>query len=520
MKKEKLNVLVILTDQQRWDSLGCNGNKICKTPNLDKLANEGITMTNSFSANPTCTPSRAAIMTGRYPTATGVRANGIPLNNNEITLPETFLNAGYATGSFGKIHLMPTNIMEVVTPKNERITSYESLHFWENYGPGWSVDEHYNHQSWFPSPYYGFKDVKLTIGHTPFVSQYGHYAEWLKENHPDLVGKDKKEFATSVGTNAPQSWKSAMPAEHHVSNWIADETINFIEKNINENKPFMAFCSFPDPHHSFAPPSPYCDMYNKADIKLPEKQKNDLENKPWSYLQAYEEGGKNVCGVVGGPLKNITDEQMREIIAHTYGAITLLDEAIGRVVEKLEELNISDNTLILFTSDHGDMLGEHGLLYKSSFWHLDSLIKVPMIVKLPKIIPKNQKLDGLISGIDIFQTICDFANVEIPIGRQGCSFKDYMTNNINKSPRNSVLIEDEDDMNNEKVRTLITENWKLIFYANKNYGELYDRKKDIGEFNNLWGNSDYQEIKNKLTIQLLHTIVENEDSLLPRYCNA
>ncbi len=516
-----LNILVFMTDQQRWDSLGCNGNPVCKTPHLDQLAREGFTSSSCFAANPTCTPSRASLMTGRYTTAHGARANGIPLSEDEITIPEVFSQAGYATGSFGKIHLRPTRVLEAVTPKGKRICSYESLAFWENYGPGLSVDQHYDHQSWFPSPYYGFDEVLLTIGHGSFASRYGHYAEWLKEHHPELVGRDKQEFALPGSTGAPHSWKSAMPAEHHVSNWIVDQTMDFVSRQHEAGKPFLAFCSFPDPHHPFAPPAPYCNLYDDADIELPSLREGDLENKPWSYEQCYKNGGEGITGVPNGfrPC-DLRDEQWREIIAHTYGMVTLMDEAVGRALRHLDELGLSDDTLVLFTSDHGDMLGDHGLLFKSSLWHLDSLVKVPLIVRLPGAIPTGQTKDGLISQVDLFQTICDFAGIEPPLGRQGVSQKDYLCAKTDVSPRRAAIVEDEDDTTDEKLRTLITDDWKLIFCGGREYGELYDRNNDPGECANLWNRREYQDVKSELLEQLLHELVAITDPLLPRYCTA
>ena len=391
IKPNRPNVLVIMTDQQRGDSLGCYGNDICQTPNLDRFASQGMIMDSAFVANSVCTPNRASLMTGRYPSAHGARCNGIPLSDREITLPQVLAANGYATGSFGKIHLQPTRILTCSRPYMPNTMSYESLHYWINQKELWN-DAFWDAGEMFPRPYYGFQEVELTIGHTGHVTSYGHYGKWLDRNHPEMVGADTKARALPGGVGAALSWKSALPAELHSTNWAVDRTIDFIDMQHGEGsdgRPFCTFCSIPDPHHAFAPPEPYCNMYNDADIKIPPRREGDLEAKPPHYLDCYN-GDNRVHGMPPGFSRKTPESHYREVIAHTYGMITLIDDAVGRLLKHLDDMGLADDTLVLFTSDHGDLLGDHGLVFKGPLL-LDGCVRVPMIWRMgDKIIPASQ----------------------------------------------------------------------------------------------------------------------------------
>ncbi|MCK4375300.1 MAG: sulfatase-like hydrolase/transferase, partial [Candidatus Brocadiae bacterium] len=162
---ERPNILILMTDQQRADSLGCYGNAVCRTPNLDRLAGQGALMENAFVSNPLCMPNRATLLTGRYPSAHGVRTNGIPLVCEEITLPRVLADAGYRTASFGKIHLQPFGILECKFPDGRVMTSYESAAFWQASGGGFDAELFWSPAQRMPLPYYGFQEVELSVGH-------------------------------------------------------------------------------------------------------------------------------------------------------------------------------------------------------------------------------------------------------------------------------------------------------------------------------------------------------------------
>jgi len=512
---DRLNVLVLMTDQQRLDSLGCYGNTICRTPNLDRLAAQGAVMQNAFVTNPLSMPNRSTMLTGRYPSAHGVRTNGIPLGPCEMTLPQAMAAAGYHTASFGKIHLQPFDILECRYPDGRVTTSYESHQFWGASGPGCDSRLFWCPEEQMPLPYYGFQDVRLAIGHGEGVG--AHYRKWLEANHPDVPGRLGRDNALPGGDGGPQCWHSAMPAECHPTKWVADRTIEFLRRRKDAERPFLAFCSIPDPHHPFCPPAPYCHLYEGTDIPLPERREGDLEAKPPHFLEHYL-NGLRTSGTAASPPSQICDEHWREVIALTYGMITQIDDNLGRVLDCLDETGLAANTLVLFTTDHGDLMGDHGLLFKGPF-NLDGLVRVPMIWRLPGRIPVGRRLDGLCGTVDLMQTLLELAGVEPPPGVQGVSAADYLQDR-DGPPRDVLLIENDEDYLDEKLRTLVTPRWKLTVYAGRSYGELYDRENDPGEFVNLWASSDHAGVRRKLEARLLHELILRDDPLPPRFVHA
>lgn len=512
---ERPNILILMTDQQRADSLGCYGNAVCRTPNLDRLAGQGALMRNAFVSNPLCMPNRATLLTGRYPSAHGVRTNGIPLVCEEMTLPRVLADAGYRTASFGKIHLQPFGILECKFPDGRVMTSYESAAFWQASGGGFDTELFWSPAERMPLPYYGFQEVELSVGHGEGVT--GHYRLWLEEHHPDVVGNLGARNALAEPTGAPQSWKSAMPAECHPTRWTCDRTIEFLRRRKAGGPPFMAVCSIPDPHHPFVPPAPYCFMYDGADTPLPGRRAGDLESKPPHFLEYYRNGLKT-SGSHLNPTASIADEQWREVIAHTYGMVTQIDDNLGRVLDCLDETGLAGNTLVVFTTDHGDLLGDHGLLFKGPF-HMDGLLRTPLLWRLPGRIPAGARLDGLCGTVDLMDTLLDFAGVEPPPGTQGVSFRGYLEGTAGP-PRECLLIENDEDYLDLKLRTLVTPEWKITVYGGRDYGELYDRRNDPGEFENLWESPAHAEVKRELKERLLHELIRADDPLPPRFVHA
>jgi len=508
------NILILMTDQQRADSLGCYGNKVCRTPNLDRLAEQGALMTNAFVANPLCMPNRATFWTGRYPSAHGVRSNGIPLSYDEITMVRVLAEAGYETASFGKIHLQPSGLLECVFPDGRRMISYESRPYWERTDPR-QPRRFYRPDDRMPVPHYGFQQIKLTIGHGEWPS--GHYYWWLKENHPDVFNRRGREHALRPPTGAMQSWKSAVPAECHPTRWVCDRTIEFLRTRKDTVRPFLAVCSIPDPHHPFTPPAPYCFMYDEVDIPLPERREGDLEAKPPHFLRYYREGLKT-SGTHEVPPSTFTDDHWREIIAHTYGMVTQIDDNLGRVLDCLDQEGLADNTIVLFTSDHGDLLGDHGLVLKGPY-HMDGLVRVPMIWRMPGRIPAGRRLDGLFSTADVMDTLLDILGVEPPPGTQGISARAYLEGS-GPAPRDALLVENDEEYLDLRLRTLITPDWKITVYAGQSYGELYDRRKDPGEFENLWDSPEHRDVKQALMERLMHALIEADDPLPVRFAHA
>src|SRR3954451_7743305 len=392
------NVLMILTDQQRWDCLGAAGNPVIRTPNMDRLAAEGVRCSDSFVSYPFCMPSRSSYLTGRYPHAHGCWDNGVILPPETVTLGDRFTEAGYHTGLIGKGHL----------------TTHQS----EGTPDAYTAMDQPGYADWH-GPYYGFQEVWLTAGHN---RPTGHYGLWLREHHPESLALFEPDAATKPSTGAPQSWKSALPAEHHASTWIGDRTIDFL--NQHHERPFFLQVSFPDPHLPFCPPAPYDDMYPLDSVPMPLRRPGELDDKP-PHFSAFREGRIVGFGGQASPdLTGMTDDQTREVIAHTYGMLGLIDDHLGRIFARRDELGLFDNTIVLFTTDHGELLGDHWIVGKGPM-HYDSLIKVPLLWRFPGQRPVGQTTgrvaDGLMSNVDVAPTILDAVGLPDLPDQQGHS---------------------------------------------------------------------------------------------------
>jgi len=492
------NVLMIVTDQQRWDGLGAAGNRVLRTPNMDRLAAEGVRCSDYFVSYPFCMPSRASYLTGRYPHAHGCWDNGVILPEETVTVAHRFAEHGYHTGLIGKGHL--TTHQSEGTPD-----SYTALD-----QPGFA-DWH--------GPYYGFEEVWLTAGHN---RPTGHYGLWLREHHPASLELFEAETATKPSTGAPMSWKSALPVEHHASTWIGDRTIDFLDRH--GDRPFFLQVSFPDPHIPFCPPAPYDDMYALADVPLPLRRPGELDDKP-PHFKAFREGRIDGFGGRASPdLTGMTDDQTREIVAHTYGMISLIDDTLGRVFARMDELGLFENTLVLLTTDHGELLGDHWLVGKGPF-HYDSLIKVPLLWRFPDGWAGGRAAgraagrvaDGLMSNVDVAPTILDIAGLpELP-DQQGRSMLPLLTGDDGSVARERVLVEfDWRFVPGLRAKTIRTRHHKLTAYPNQPYGELYDLDADPGEFVNRWDDPALAGTKSELLAGLVDLLTESQGRLPPR----
>lgn len=495
----KPNILCFVTDQQRADHLGCYGNADIQTPNIDRLAREGVTFTESYVANPVCMPNRASMFTGRYPKAHGCRENGITLSPAEVVLPEVLRRSGYQTASIGKIHLAPFGITK--DKAAEDYERYESKEYWE-------------HHKSLPVPYYGLEHVYLADGHGPYV--FGHYKHQLDEDHPGMYEKLRKDRALSSPTGARQSWKAAIPEELHYNTVVAEKTIEFLKARDAE-RPFFVWCSFPDPHHPYSPPRPYCDQYDPREIEFsPARREGELDDLPPYFRRCYE--GDLGTGGLRGDLRGVTDEHYREIVAHTYGMISMVDHNIGRVVKTLEELSLLENTIMVFFSDHGDLMGDHWLINKGPFF-FRGLLRIPTIWRLPGGISAGKATSALVSTVDLCPTLLDLVEVPIPEGVQGRSYNGVLAGE-QKEVREWACVEYDEAYLPDRLRQIRSRDWALTYYAHNDYGLLYDLRRDPDELHNLWDHPDCRQTKGDLLAELLRESSQADDWLPRKKCHA
>jgi arylsulfatase A-like enzyme len=494
---EKMNVLFIIADAHRADHMSCAGNPLVKTPNLDKLAQDGVRFTNCFCTNPICMPNRATLLTGLYPNVHGVRSNGINLPEDIPTITKTLKKRGWHTAALGKIHHQFW-----LGSFKHKYKSAESLDSWVADNPGNDpVREN------FPLPYYGYNEVQVISGNGTVCA--GHYTEWLEERAPEIAEEMKKrvrnyDYLFSL-------YCEEIPEELYNTSWVRDINLAFLERHARGdygNKPFYLHCSFPDPHYPLYPPKKFQEMYKSENIELPENFYNIKELYNHEYL---------------GPLlkkppfkkaflRESTEEEVKKITALTYASIAYVDACIGQILASLDKLGYADNTIVIYTSDHGDLMGEHGLLFKGPC-PFNGILQLPMVWRIPGVIKAGGISNSLVSSIDYPKTILKLLN--IPERHQPPDMQGYDITPILRDPkqkiRNSVLIENDEEVGPliSRLRHLITEDYKLTVYESMpEYGDLYNRKDDPQELNNLWYDKNSKDVRFKLVNNLLNEVLK------------
>ncbi|MGE0404422.1 MAG: sulfatase [Kofleriaceae bacterium] len=397
------NILFITVDQQRFDALGVNGGTIARTPTLDALANAGLRYTCARVPNVVCMPSRASMLTGQSPQTHGVIANGVPLPQDAPSVARHLRRAaGYRTALVGKAHFEP------------------------HLDPTLFFDENRMAADGACGPWHGFEHVELAT-HGPLGGH--HYANWMWTHHRDELGGFGG-VLTGIGggdTGAPEVTHNPVAREHYHTDWVADRTIRWLG-SVPTDEPWLCWMSFPDPHHPFDPPlDEVRARIDWRDLPLPpghpgsrERIEALLAKRPRHWLDWYRGDFRNP---EGGPIafvpSQMTDDQLREVHAMIHVENELIDEACGRVLAFLRARGLDEHTDIVYTSDHGDLQGDLGLLFKGPY-HVDSLIRVPTIWRpAPSAAIPPARIDTNVSHIDLAPTFCAIAGVDMPSWMEG-----------------------------------------------------------------------------------------------------
>ncbi len=511
---EHPNFLIFITDQFNPNCLGYAGHPLVQTPHIDQLAAEGVTFTRMYTPQSLCMPARASLFTGRNPRGHAVRMNGIPLDLSIPTSPAALQNAGYHTRCCGKIHLHTST-----PPNGVPLDEVNPIDFPEC-RPLWLKDTITD----LPLPFYGLAGVDYANGHGH--NTYGHYVHWLKDNHPVEASLFFEQTPLEMPSPAydlfnRSSYKWALPVELHPTTWIADRTIDFLNTAKTDEHPYMLMCSIQEPRPPFTPPTPYCYHYDPTDVPPPLKREGEYETFPPHFRQMYETNIQT-SGNHSQPM-NATTPYYAECAAHYFGLIEMLDDQVGRVMAALRANNLDENTVVIFLSDHGEALGDHGLWGKGPY-HYDSVIRVPFIVRWPSKLTLGEH-DGVVSLLDFAPTILDLAGVSIvtpdrpetviaPPALPGNSLLPIlMKEDTNED--SCTLVEMDEDYQGFKLRTLVTQRYRLTVYSGQAYGELFDLQKDPQEYHNRWDDPAYRQLRDELHVQLLHQIIQT-DSPLPR----
>jgi arylsulfatase A-like enzyme len=504
--KKRPNFLLIITDQHRADYLGCAGHPVLRTPHIDSIAARGIRFNRFYVSNPVCMPNRSTLMTGRMPSLHGVRHNGIPLSLQANTFVDLLRAEGYRTALVGKSHLQnmtsgPTVMTRRIPARDDGFSeamkaypladgAYEQERPWS-----WAKDDFA-----MAMPFYGFEEVKLCTMHGDLVD--GEYRHWLRAQRPDadlLIGAKNSLPHDYV---CPQAWRTAVPEELYSTRYIENETLGWLDRHAasGDDDPFFLMVSFPDPHHPFTPPGKYWDMYDPADMALPSSFDRIGNRPPPTVSWVYDNRVEGKMDRSEGQFMFVVNErEAREAIALTCGMIAMIDDAVGSVLARLEALGLADDTVVVFTSDHGDFLGDHRLMLKGQI-HYQGLIRVPFLVSDPAVPQRGAETDALCGTLDIAATVLDRAGVTPYNGIQGRSLLPEVQT-LDDHGSGQVLIEDDQQRTvlgfsgSFRVHSLITERWRLSLYNEAEVGELYDLVDDPDEMDNLWDDPRHRDVK-------------------------
>ena len=509
-------ILFITTDQQRFDSLGCNGNKFCRTPVVDKLARDGINYTRAYNQNTVCMPARSTILTGQYVRTHGVFSNGVPLPEDAPSVAQYLKDkAGYKTALIGKAHFEPGFDLKGKWRENRR-----------------QIDGDLG-------PWRGFDYAIHAMHITSFRGQpTGHYGRWVQKNHPEWFNASAPLLNASPGgdTGAPETSNNAMPREVYHTDWLAGLSVDWL-KSLDAEDDWFLWLSFPDPHHPWDPPQSELGRCDWRDLPLPDGHPGSpdaireiLARKPAHWL-AYYDG--TFANIEGGPM-NFTPQQLshdniREINAKVHVENELIDEAIGRVLAEIKARGWEDDTDIIFTTDHGEMQGDFGFVYKGP-WHVDALMRLPFIWRPAR----NAKVAAAtveqpVEQVDLAPTFCAIAGVEpaawmqgkpLPVSGDGsreralCEWDSQFPGygfHFRSIYRDGFLLTRYEPSTPGKPNGL-EETWPQFaaiacrVQYDGSEGELYDLRNDPRQWENLWDDPGRRGLKSDLIADLYDSL--------------
>ncbi len=533
MKKKRPNFLFIMTDQQRADHLSCAGNSLLETPHIDSIAQRGRRFERFYVNSGICQTNRATIMTGQSITQHGVRVNGIPISLDAVCFPHLLQAASYETALFGKSHFQnfttekpiePTASPDLDLPPEHLRDSIKTLRS----GPEYERELRFT-GSKDPTRdekeglHYGFKNFRVTTWHGDEVK--GHYTHWLNERFPDA-----EKNLSSVNPepdsryNAPQARKPRMPAELYPTNYITEMTLDYLDNYASGERddPFFIQCSFNDPHHPFTPPGKYWDLYNPEDITLPKSFYHNAHDQTPILKRLHEQLASGEADREWVRPYAVYEDEAKQITALTYGMIAFIDDSVGRILGRLKDLDLDEETVIIFTSDHGDWMGDHGIMQKALL-HYQGIIRVPFIWADPKDKSPGTVSTELACSQDIPNSILARAGLASCAGMQGKDLTKMLFGG-EFTPHDGILIQQQTtiplpgDTQHMRVKTFVDKEWRISYYSGKDWGELYNIKEDPDEIYNLWASSEHKTIRLELMTRMFESMVEGE-SMSPLQIN-
>ncbi|SDS63837.1 sulfatase-like hydrolase/transferase [Microlunatus soli] len=487
------NVLIISSDQQRFDAMGCYGNEHIRTPELDRLAGQGALFENAYSQSPMCAPSRASLMTGLFPRNHGLWANGVEIDDRHRLLSRVLTDAGYDCGLVGKFHLGAA-----AEGRTER-----------------RVDDGFRMFEWAHDPIH--------------PSPQNAYHRWLAENHPDVFAEFSATLAQPWETEAGNQAKGALyldtvRPEAHYSTWVAETALDFITDDRREgDQPFFLIANFFDPHHPFGAPEEFRALYDAETLPKPVGSVEELAGKP----SAQADWSATSYGGTAPGFQDYSPDEISEIIASYYAMVTQVDTQAGRILRALDEQGLAEDTLVIFTSDHGEMLGDHGMILKGPMMY-DCAVRVPLLIRWPDHIPAGSRVETVTQTVDLTSTILAATGMTAAMPwAQGQDLAPLTQPEPKRaSGRDWALVEyrDSNFPQDPPIFTTMLRSGRhkiTIWHGDPATdraaeGELYDLDTDPAELHNLWHQPGSEQLRTEMLIKLVDTQTGVEDRSRPR----
>lgn len=476
------NILICYTDQQRWDALGANGNPAVQTPNLDRLAAQGVNFDHFFVQNPVCMPSRASFLTGQYPSTLGITHMGVPLPQDTLTLPRLLRNFGYHCANIGKLHFLP----------------------------------HANRDHRLIHPSYGFDHLEIADEPGPYEDAY---RAWVRRKKPDQLNKispglppmaarwyetmhiEDDVVHPSVNQTAEGGrfdFKGAIPFagddDVSFSAFVAEQTVNYLESRTSQ-QPFLCIAGFYSPHAPWIVPQRFLDQYDPETFALPHFP-------PEIDAQRLRDGSMSDL---------YSDAQLRSARHGYYAMVSEVDYHVGVIMDQLAELGLAENTIVVFTSDHGEWLGEH-LRYGKGYPAHDCVSRVPLLVRVPGG-TTGLRCRDIVEGVDVVPTLLACAGIPIPPHLQGQSVAQTLlaaggegnAGDANLPPKAAL-------MEFSGWKSLRSPEYRYIVHADGRE-LLFDLGRSFAEYHDVAPDADHRDVLAHMRHQLLRRIVEMERPL-------
>lgn len=510
----RTNILLITTDQQHFDALGVKDPKL-NTPNLDRLCREGTRFERAYCPSPVCTPSRASIITGQYPSHHGAWTIGVKLPEDVPTVGAHLMEGGYSTALIGKAHFQPL----ATAPGNESIECQpilRDLEFWRG----------------FNKPWYGFEHCELARNHADESHAGQHYAIWMEERgladwkqYFQPLPNETASKAPAIGviggyTRADRSWQ--LPADLHYTTWTGERSAAYLETHARDDKPFFLWASFHDPHPPYTVSEPWASMYDPEDMEVDQVTPGEHDRNPPHFAKTQTEnpdfGDWNTPHTAHGCESHVYPvEELKKDKACYFGMMSFLDAEVGRILDRLDDLGLTESTLVVFTTDHGHFLGQHGLIAKGPF-HYEDMLRIPFIVRMPGTVPAGVVSEDMQSLVDLAPTFLDAAGLDIPGEMQGVS--QWQNWQGGPAARDFIICENRHNPVMPHLQTYVNKTHKITVYREEDFGELFDLENDPGEVSNLWDDPDSQGLKAHMLQEMLQGIMKSEPTRMKRIAGA